>query len=111
MKTLHIKITNGDEILLDCDTNGVLAVVNQEDTIAALSRLSGVTCSDMLNMIDGLNQMKNDILQDHPELELMRRLHELLKDKEDKETEKENEKDEPKPSCIEALLDLLTSKD
>ena len=110
MKTLHIKITNGDEILLDCDTNGVLAVVNQEDTIAALSRLSEVSGSDTLNMIDGLDKLRNNILQDHPELELMRRLHELLKDKEDKETENEGKKDEPKPSCIGALLDILTSE-
>jgi hypothetical protein len=109
MKMLHIKITRDDETVIDCDTNGIVAVVNQENTIAALSELNGITGGDALCMVDGLDELKDRMLQEHPELGLLRKLKALLKDKEDKETEKESEKDEPKPSGLEALLDILTS--
>ena len=95
----HIQIIEKEEVKMDLDTKGIIAVVDAGDKVNCAWVVEDLTGEDILNMLDSLDNMKQHLLKAHPELGLVYLLSKKVRSKADED------------DSIEDLFNMLKDED
>ena len=95
----HIQIIEKNEVKMDLDTKGIIAVVDAGDKVNCTCVVEALTGEDLLNMLNSLDNMKKRILKEHPGLGLVYLLSKSVGSKADED------------DSIEDLFNMLKDED
>ena len=102
----HILVTEGEEIKLDMETNGILAAIDMGDEVKGMTAISGLTEADVVNLISTLDDIKDSLFKDSPSIKLL----DLLRKSEKKSDAKPEDGRHMLDRAVELLTEALENK-